>query len=330
MKKNKGFFSSLIDFIWLLIVAAIVYGFVKVNNIHDIDSFINASRLKSYEVRACLGNMSKLDPSVKCNLKLKVGLDDDYKPPKSDEDKPVSSVLNPKDKDNNSEQEDNNSNVETSDTPVTDKLSPGKVDKYIESMNTLPATKIDKATMLKMLDELKIMELDNNVFYNRADWKHWKQDQSRCWNVREEVLYRQGKDIKLLDRNKKLTSNKKEACYIQEGLWLSPYDNKKMDRPSQVDVDHHYPLGRAAKMGGDKFTKEQKEQFANDFENLVAISNSSNRSKGSRGPGEWMPENKKSHCPYAKIYINISKKYDLGITKEDYNALSKAIASCEF
>ena len=314
MKKRKGFLSSLVDFIWLLIFLSIIYAFIKVNNITDGSTFITMLKLKSYETRACLGQLSKLDSSIPCNLRLKVNISND---------------------DINSSRPQNNRNKDKgSDSPVSDILNPRKKreerELRLSGINTNNSLSIPKEEIEIMLESLEIRELDTNINYNRSDWKHWSSTQSNCWNTREEIMYQQAvkNSIKLLDRKKSPTNNKKIACYIESGKWYSPYDDIDIDKPSKVDVDHTYPLGRAAAMGGDKLTKKEKEAFANDSDNLVAISQRSNRSKGAKGPGEWMPENKDSWCAYSKIYINISNRYKLGITQADKEALIKGLSTC--
>lgn len=315
MKRGKGgVLNSLLDFIWLLIFTAIIYAFIKVNNITDASSFFEMAKLKSYEVRACLGQATKFDESVPCNLSLKV-------------------KINNSDINRNSNKKTKNSNKD-SDSPVSDILNPRRKKQEQEAklsgINTNKSLDLSKEEAQELLNELRIQEPDTSVNYNRADWKHWAPTQSNCWNAREEILYNQSDkgSIIVLDKNKKETGNKKLACYIVNGKWYDPYDNITMNRPSEVDVDHTYPLGRAALMGGDKFTKDKKREFANDLDNLVATSRKSNRGKGSKGPGEWMPPNKDSWCAYSKIYINISSKYDLGITNEDKKALLKAVQTC--
>lgn len=312
-RRKGGALNSLLDFIWLLIFASIIYAFIKVNDVTDISSFLNMAKLKSYEVRACLGQATKFDESVPCNLSLKVKINN-----------------NDVNRNNSNKSKNNNS----SDSPVSDILNPRRKRKEQElklsGINTNKSLDLSKEEVEELLNNLRVQEPDMSVNYSRLDWKHWAPTQSNCWNAREEILYSQSdkNSVIVLDKNKKETRNKKIACYIVSGKWYDPYDNIVMDKPSEVDVDHTYPLGRAALMGGDKFTKDKKREFANDLDNLVATSRKSNRGKGSKGPGEWMPPNKDSWCAYSKIYINISSKYDLGITDKDKVALLKAVQTC--
>lgn len=203
--------------------------------------------------------------------------------------------------------------------------------KEIKNNSNKQITLISKVESYKQLDSLKVVkEYDKNVKYNRKDWEHWKNYGSSCWNIREEVLYRQAEpnSIILLDKNKQITKNKAKACSIKSGKWKDPYSDEIMTKPQQVDVDHTVALGAVSKAGGNSFSKDIKGKYANDFDVLVATSAKQNRAKGAKTPSQWMPPNKKSHCEYAKTYINISKKYNLSLTEKDKKVLKKALSTC--
>lgn len=313
--KKKSFFSSLLDFLWLLILIAVVYAFVKVNNIQTAEDCVEMVKLKSYELSACIRKYANIEGEQYCNLSLKVKM----------------TAQDLKEYKHNTSNKSNNNN---NDKPVSSKLNPPRKnnnDKKIDiQLKDVDFSSISKEEMLEYLDELEIKKPDYSIKYNRMDWKHWSNTQSSCWNTREEAMYNQAEKntIELLDKYRNSTNNKKIACYISKGNWISLYDNKLLEKPSQVDVDHVYPLGRASVMGGASFDSKTKEKFANDMNNLLAVSARTNRSKGSKGPGEWMPENKSSWCIYGKSYTFVAKKYNLGITTEDKNALKKALLTC--
>jgi hypothetical protein len=48
--------------------------------------------------------------------------------------------------------------------------------------------------------------------------------------------------------------------------------------------------------GGDRLTDDRKRMFANDPGNLLATSASADRSKGAKGPDQWLPSF--GHCEY--------------------------------
>lgn len=202
------------------------------------------------------------------------------------------------------------------------------------------------AQMLVKLETVPDKEAKNkDVEYSRKDWKHWSTHKP-CWNVRNEVLNRDATpgSVKYVDKQKNATGNYDEACGIgvpieeggrikvdtsKAGEWIDPYSGKKMTDSSSIDIDHIVPLSNAARNGGQEWPKEMKEEFANDLDNLLVTSAKENRSKGDKGPGEYMPPNKAYHCQYAKSYTSIAYKYELTITDSDYKVLSETIQSCK-
>nr|WP_165773442.1 HNH endonuclease family protein [Zooshikella ganghwensis] len=68
--------------------------------------------------------------------------------------------------------------------------------------------------------------------------------------------------------------------------------------PSDLDIDHIVPLKEAFRSGASLWNATRKREFANDLENLLAVSNSANRQKGDKDPTHWTPENWNYQCDY--------------------------------
>lgn len=227
---------------------------------------------------------------------------------------------------------------------VTDDERKEKDSKEIDSLkeDLITVEDLNKNSSEKLLKDLKVVKKEESVDYDRKEWKHWIPYEGKsCWNVREEVLKRDSipKTINFLDKNKVPTQNENEACSIgvisdskitteNSGEWIDPYSGDLIKDSSKVDIDHIIPLSKAAKSGGQNWSKEKKEIFANDLENLLATSAKENRKKGDKGPGEYMPPNKDYHCQYAKSYISIAYKYSLTINEKDSKVLNKTIKEC--
>ena len=210
---------------------------------------------------------------------------------------------------------------------------------------------VNKGSAKLMLDQLVVTEDDNNlkdVGYSRSEWVHWAGTEGRsCWSTREEILHRDSvtDSVKYIDKSKKQTETYEEACAIgtpyeengkikinneKSGEWIGPYKGIKISDASSIDIDHVIPLSNAARSGGQDWDKELKKEFANDPMNLLATSAKENRTKGDKGPGEYMPPLKAYRCQYAKTYTTIAYKYGLTITKTDYETLDDAIKSCQY
>lgn len=296
-KQGKGIFSALLDLIWFVIFAALILAFINVNEINNVGDFINSAKIKSLEVNACVNDSIDYE-NIQCSLRLKVG---NYK----------GSVKKTEKK--------------TNTTKITDLIvDPNK--------KSTPKLK-NSSEYTKLLNNINIVKQYDKVDYNRKDWKHWSAVDKKhsCWNTREEVMYNNAVkgSLVLLDKDKKETTKKSEACSIKSGKWIDSYSGEEIDSPSKIDIDHLVPLKAVAQSGGQKWSKEEKEQYANDYRVLVVTSSQHNRSKGAKTPSEWMPPDKKFHCDYAKQYTGVVSKYNLNLTKKDKEILQKALESCK-
>lgn len=197
-------------------------------------------------------------------------------------------------------------------------------------INNLASAKMSKADALNELNSIPIVASYNKAKYKRTEWKHWISYETPCWTTREEVLDRQAEkgSVTYLDKDDKETKDKSKACSIKSGVWIDPYSKEKVEDPTKLDIDHTGALSWTAKAGGQEWDKQKKQDYANDFDHLVATTAKENRTKGDKGPSEWMPESSK--CEYAKVYTHIVKKYKLNLNKADKATLEKALNSCAF
>lgn len=173
------------------------------------------------------------------------------------------------------------------------------------------------------LDKIRVVTKNpnQNSTYNRENWKHWSTvpGKPKCWNVREEVLLKQGQDVKVSG----------DGCSIVSGTWIDPYTGQTFTDPKKLDIDHIVPLNLASDKGGYKWNPQQKETYANDLEVLLAVSAKENRAKGKKPINEWLPPNKAFHCTYGKLYAHVLDKYGLPITPEERNTLAPLVkADC--
>jgi hypothetical protein len=109
--------------------------------------------------------------------------------------------------------------------------------------------------------------------YNRGDGKHWIDHDGDCLDTRHELLLRES----LTAVTFKINNN----CKVEGGLWFGPILGKFFIEASDLDLDHVIPLKWAHSHGGWRWTAEQKQAFANDYENLILVDDGRNQSKGS-------------------------------------------------
>jgi lysophospholipase L1-like esterase len=117
------------------------------------------------------------------------------------------------------------------------------------------------------------------------------------------------------------------GCVVEGGSWYTPYEATQTvadftSAPSSLPVDHFVPKKMAWQSGAYNWTNAygaQGTQMLTDFANdmgapeLLVVSNSSNASKGSKGPQDWMPNNTGMYCAYAKMWIAVKWEWNLGV-----------------
>jgi hypothetical protein len=173
---------------------------------------------------------------------------------------------------------------------------------------------------LAVLDALIIDDRPNPGYpYDRSDWSHWDDiDGDRC-DAREQALIAQSLTTAQVDPF---------GCKVIAGDWFSIYDGIETDQPGDFDVDHVVALHEAHMSGGWRWNAGRRRLFANDQDNLLVVSSSSNRSKGSRGPDEWRPPRREAWCQAATTIVTVKVKWDLTATSAERDALGQMLETC--
>lgn len=147
--------------------------------------------------------------------------------------------------------------------------------------------------------------------YVRSDWKTWVDADHDCQDTRQEVLIRQSEVP--------VTFKDSRQCSVAAGRWTCPYTGQVFTDPSKLDVDHVVGLKEAYDTGGADWDAAKKEAFANDLDDpeLMAVSASANRSKGDRGPDEWMPPWPQGRCAYLEDRVKVQLKWGLAVPEPE-------------
>ncbi len=176
----------------------------------------------------------------------------------------------------------------------------------------------DPAAARDKLDKLEVVTRTGSMSgYSRAKFPHWRDTGSNC-DIRDSVLKRDGTKVKV------------SGCNVVAGTWISVYDGDRITDPAKVDIDHVIPLANAWRSGAASWTTAQREDFANDLDHpqLVAVSASSNRSKGDQDPSTWKPEQTGSWCQYAQDWIVVKSQWKLTVTTKEKSALKQMLEKC--
>lgn len=163
---------------------------------------------------------------------------------------------------------------------------------------TLSVTKED---LLKLVSEIRVSTHENTEKYNRDDWE---------------------KPAKKFTLNGEKVSRVKYDTYTSQYLiskdpfvYKDPYTDKEITDIKILDFDHLLPLKFISDRGDVHWSKEQKNKFAQDENVGVSVLNKENRSKGAKGPSEWLP--KANQGDYCYTWLLIAKEYDIALPQED-------------
>jgi len=174
------------------------------------------------------------------------------------------------------------------------------------------------STAQTQLASLTVRAEGSSTGYSRDKFPHWHTVSGTC-DTRDVVLKRDGIGV-TVDSN----------CEPTAGRWYSVYDATYITDDSAVDIDHIVPLSEAWKSGASSWTTAKREGFANNLRiaQLIAVSASSNRSKGDKDPASWKPTNTSVHCIYAREWIWVKYTYQLTLQSTEKTALQQMLAAC--
>ena len=156
------------------------------------------------------------------------------------------------------------------------------------------------------------------VAYDRSEYPHWVDLDGNGRDTRQDILIRDSLDLVTFDPRGK----------VQTGLWSCPYTGKVTRDPKDLDVDHLVALGEIYAAGGSAWSKEQKAQFANDPDNLIAVYKGSNRSKGDKDAYLWLPPNIANCSWYLDARRAVWDKYDIVIDDAERKSVEFFAAKC--
>ena len=102
------------------------------------------------------------------------------------------------------------------------------------------------------------------------------------------------------------------------------------ETPPPFDIDHVVALAEAWDSGARRWTAATRSRYANDLgdsRTLIAVSASSNRSKGDRDPADWMPPLAK--CRYIQQWVAVKIRWRLKVNRTEKTALSRRASECD-
>ena len=167
----------------------------------------------------------------------------------------------------------------------------------------------------QQLASLKIGVAGTMTGYSRDRFGgDWIKQPDGC-DTRVDVLKAQGRNVQA------------KGCTVNSGNWTSLYDGVAVTSPHDLDIDHLVPEAESWRTGAAQWTQAQRVAFANDLDELVAVTAHSNRSKGDQPPPGYMPV-ESERCDYATHWIKVKAKYQLTISQTEHDALVQMLGTC--
>ncbi|GAB2552256.1 HNH endonuclease family protein [Nocardia heshunensis] len=121
------------------------------------------------------------------------------------------------------------------------------------------------------------------------------------------------------------------SCLVLSGTLIDPYSGERLPydrfRASDIEIDHVVALGDAWRSGASGWQADQRERFANDVGNLLAVQKQANQDKGSKTPDQWKPR-QAYWCDYARRWISVKARWGLTVQPTEKSALADMLDSC--
>ena len=161
--------------------------------------------------------------------------------------------------------------------------------------------KVTKEDILSLVDSIKVSTHENKEKYNRDDW--------------EKPAKKFTLDGEKVSRVKYDTYTSQYLISKEPFVYKDPYTDKEITDIKILDFDHICALGYIHKYSDINWTNEQKNKFAQNENVGVSVLNKENRSKGAKGPSEWLP--KANQGDYCYSWLLIAKEYGLALRQQD-------------
>jgi hypothetical protein len=182
-----------------------------------------------------------------------------------------------------------------------------------------PAEAVSRRTsiLIKKLDKAP----ERAVGYDRDLFRHWVDADGDGCDTRREVLIAESLSPVRVG----------SGCTLVGGRWRSAYDGVVTTESSSFDIDHLVPLAEAWRSGADRWNATTREAFANDLgfiDSLIAVTASTNRSKGDRDPSDWMPPATSFRCDYITSWVQVKFRWRLAMDAGERRAVRSITKSC--
>ncbi|MGW6172314.1 GmrSD restriction endonuclease domain-containing protein [Arthrobacter sp. NPDC055138] len=179
-------------------------------------------------------------------------------------------------------------------------------------------------TALEQLATIEVKGRAPKTGYSREQFgKGWKDPDRNGCDARNDVLQRDLDHAVL----------KAGGCVVTSGLLADPFTAATIEfvrgntTSSAVQIDHIVALSDGWQKGAQQLAPNQREAFANDPLNLLAVDGPTNGAKSDSDAATWLPPNKAFRCEYVALQTAVKAKYGLWMTKAERDAIMSILST---
>ncbi len=159
--------------------------------------------------------------------------------------------------------------------------------------------------------------------YDRDEFGHrWKDIERNGCGQRDDVLRR--------DLASFVTKTGTGGCVVISGDLEDPYSGIAVSfekgEADLVPIDHVVSLANAWQTGARAWEADDRERFANEPLNLLAVTRHQNESKGDKDASEWLPFN--AQCRFVARQVAVKAEFGLWVTKAERAEMVEVLSEC--
>lgn len=204
---------------------------------------------------------------------------------------------------------------------TTSLVAPTTTSTTASPMPSLPVA-VPDVPATALVDRLALADATTPPTYVRDRFgDDWAYDPASGCNTRERVLIEEAIVAPAVD----------DRCRSTGGRWRSIYDGVEATDVAELQIDHLVPLADAWRAGAWRWTDADRFAFANDLgtpDALIAVTGSTNQSKGDSSPDEWLPPDRSAWCDYVGAWVRVKARWALSVTPAEKATLVSVLSGC--
>ena len=213
-------------------------------------------------------------------------------------------------------------------SPTSEEAVPLEKEKNVATVVSKDtAASSDSQATIEKLNTLEVKGRAPKTGYNRSQFgQAWADVDHNGCDTRNDILRRDLTSITVKPGT--------QGCKVMSGVLDDPYVphtiqfKRGKDTSDDVQIDHVVSLSDAWQTGAQAISATDREQFANDPMNLLAVDGPANQAKGDGDAATWLPNNKDFRCTYVSKQIDVKAKYHLWVKEAEKQAMIDTLKNC--